>query len=64
VTFAHPLPLGQAAFLYPIRLGYPLPEEAGMAVYWEDIPVGAGASLTVSHRYELVRSHTERSDTR
>jgi len=64
VTFAHPLPLGQAAFLYPIRLGYPLPEEAGMAVHWEGIPVGAGASVTVSHRYELVLPHTERSDQR
>lgn len=51
ITFAGTLELTREPFLYDIRMGWPLPEAVSFAVYWQNLEVTPGESVTVTHHY-------------
>ncbi|MEW6635357.1 MAG: hypothetical protein AB1425_00925 [Actinomycetota bacterium] len=53
VTFAGLLELSSAPMLYGVRPGWPLPPNAAIAVYWQDVRLPPGGSAEFSHEYAL-----------
>ena len=51
VTFAAPSTLYAADFHHDPRSGYPLPPGAAFAVFWKDLELAPGQTVTVSHHY-------------
>lgn len=51
IAFAGTLELTREPFLYDIRMGWPLPEAVSFAVYWQNLEVTPGESVTVTHHY-------------
>lgn len=54
ITFAGFLQLARTPMLYEdIRLAWPLPKNASMAVYWQDLALPPGGGVEVAHTYEF-----------